>query len=156
MNATSLRKPRQTLATQLLQTSNHVLISPSVFYRCFIGAQRFRFVFFAYIRPRRHRHSSSQCGHYIQIRRSTPKIHNPPPRIIPKLQLSSMEVVRCILQLVDNIRAQITRDAGYFVQELRRSFKFSFGTHADRVEPRVPLVCIVSYDVQTCCFVCKP
>ena len=42
-------------------------------------------------------------------------------------------------QLVDSIRMKITGDARYYLQELNRSFKFSFEPQADRLEPRVPL-----------------
>ena len=44
-----------------------------------------------------------------------------------------------IEQLVDNIRTKITRDARYYVLELTRAFKVSFGPQTGRLEPRVPL-----------------
>ena len=40
---------------------------------------------------------------------------------------------------MDNIRTAITGDARYYVQELKRSFKFSFEPEADRLELRVLL-----------------
>ena len=39
-----------------------------------------------------------------------------------------------ISQMVGDIRNKITRDAMCYLQELERSFEFSFGAQVDRVE----------------------
>ena len=44
-----------------------------------------------------------------------------------------------ISHLVENSRTKITRDATYYLRELKRSFRFSFWPQADRLEPGVPL-----------------
>ena len=48
-----------------------------------------------------------------------------------------------ISQLVDNIITKITRDDRYYLQDLDRSFKFSFGPQADRLESGLPLKTLV-------------